>query len=354
MEDSTAMRQEEMKRLIVESVAERGINSVREDPERSVRKLVDLGQDFSKGRFQKQFFRLCEHLLADDDSPYYRLLIALVHQADAKRLRTFGVNLGWQSWTVGANRIREIEGREGFQVPWSLTFHLGARDSFLDPERFDQVLAEGEDLGIYTAWLDGGACEDLAPYFACVRRRENTAFLLLLRPEQAEKSLDQLRACPNLIPLLSICGDSWSRVGELLRQNGIPFGYHLYYQKERLELWRRRKEELPRWLDRVFSSGGPFLCFQAEESADPETVETVCRAVRDFRNQPTVPIFPLDFYTDCNYVDGIISDDVSFLGICADGGINRCEKGREAPAQLNLEGHSLRELLQLLYPKRQG
>ena len=348
------MRQEEMKRLIVESVAERGINSVREDPKRSVRKLVDLGQDFSKGRFQKQFFRLCEHLLADDDSPYYRLLIAMVHQADAKRLRTFGVNLGWQSWTVGANRIREIEAREGFQVPWSLTFHLGPQGSFLDPERFGRVLEEGEDLGIYTAWLDGGECEDLSPYFECVRRRENTAFLLLLRPEQVEETLDQLRTCPNLIPSLAICGDAWSEAGERLRENGIPFGYHLCYQKKRLEQLRAQKEGFPLWLDRVFGSGGLFLCFRAEETADPETVETVCRAVRAFRNQPTAPIFPLDFYTDCNYVDGIISDDVSFLGICADGGINRCEKGREAPSQFNLEGRSLRELLQLLYPKKQA
>ena len=217
------MQQDALKRLIVESVAERGISSVKEDPKRSIRKLVDLGQEFAKGRFQKDFFQLCGHLLADEDSPYYYLLLAMARQVDTEHLRTFGVNLGWQSWTVGANQIREIEAGEGFQVPWSLMFHLGAAGSFLSPDIFLRALEEGKELGIYTIVVDGEACGELTPYLDIVRRQEDSAFLLFLKPEQAVQYEESIMACPNLMVSISADGQTgWEAAGDLLRDDGVP------------------------------------------------------------------------------------------------------------------------------------
>ena len=345
------MQQDALKRLIVESVAERGISAVKEDPKRSIRKLVDLGQEFAKGRFQKQFFQLCGHLLADEDSPYYHLLLAMARQVDTKRLRTFGVNLGWQSWTVGANQIRGIEASEGFQVPWSLMFHLGAADSFLSPEVFLRTLEEGKELGIYTIMADGEGCRELTPYLDIVRQQRDSAFLFLLKPKQAIQYENQIMACSNLMVSISADGHTgWESAGDLLRDDGVQLGFHLRYDRDTLQRWNGKAQNRAA-LEPFFQHGGICLFLLATESADAESVERVCRGVRDYRNQPSAPLFPIDFYTDCNYVYGIISDDVSFLGIRADGGINQCTEGREVPTELSLEGHTLRELLQLLYPK---
>ena len=41
----------EIRRAIIRSAIERGIQEIRSDPQRGVRKLVDLGTHFSRGRF---------------------------------------------------------------------------------------------------------------------------------------------------------------------------------------------------------------------------------------------------------------------------------------------------------------
>ena len=343
------MQQDALKRLIVESVAERGISSVKEDPKRSIRKLVDLGQEFAKGRFQKQFFQLCGHLLSDEDSPYYHLMLTMAREVDTKRLRTFGVNLGWQSWTAGAKQIREIEAREGFQVPWSLMLHLGKADAYLSPEIVQHTLEEGRKLGIYAALVDAEACEDLSLYLALIQQQEDAAFLLLMNPEQAVRYKEQIVDCPNLMLSISAGHTDWEAAGDLLREHGIQFGFHLRYDREMSQMLKEQMKN-GAWLENFFCHGGLCLLLLAD-GADAASVEQVCRMVRDYRSHPLTPLFPVDFYTDCNYIDSIISDDVSFLGIQADGRVNQCREGREVPTELSLNGHTLRELLQRLYPK---
>ena len=96
-------------RTITESVVDRCIREIEEDPKRSVRKLVDLGRQLARGRFQRQYLDLTQKMLEDEESPYYTLVRNVVRKADHDAIKTFGINLGLGSWTNGARIIRALE-----------------------------------------------------------------------------------------------------------------------------------------------------------------------------------------------------------------------------------------------------
>lgn len=72
---------------MIEAAVDRGIREMQEDPKRSVRKLADLGRQFSRGRFQKNFFDLSQTLLQDDNSPYYTILSRLTRETNHETLK---------------------------------------------------------------------------------------------------------------------------------------------------------------------------------------------------------------------------------------------------------------------------
>lgn len=64
----------DIKKLVLESVVRHYIQEISEDPRRGIRKLVDLGQQNTKGGFRDNFLRFSHNLLRDEESPYYILV----------------------------------------------------------------------------------------------------------------------------------------------------------------------------------------------------------------------------------------------------------------------------------------
>ena len=143
------MKKNDVTRIMVEAAVAKALRDMRTDPKRSVRNLVDLGCSFSGGRFQKAFFKLASNLLKNENSAYYTLAEKLASDVHPELLQKFGVNLGYNSFTCGAQSIREREAVCGYNIPWSLTFHL---DSSENPsfEKAGALIAEGKTLGIFT------------------------------------------------------------------------------------------------------------------------------------------------------------------------------------------------------------
>ena len=72
----------------------------------------------------------------------------IVQEVDREKLKCFGINLGWESWTVGAGRIRALEGERHYNIPWCLTFRLGGQPWALGAEDYRALLLQGQELGI--------------------------------------------------------------------------------------------------------------------------------------------------------------------------------------------------------------
>ena len=68
--------------------------------------------------YVQNFFTTAQIMLQNENSAYYQLVREVVSHADTDRLYTFGMNLGYNGCTVGAQRIRENEENLGCNIPW--------------------------------------------------------------------------------------------------------------------------------------------------------------------------------------------------------------------------------------------
>lgn len=59
-----------MSRFITGSVVKRTLKDIKDNPERSIRNLVDMALQFSGGRFQQDFFTTAQTMLQNENSAY--------------------------------------------------------------------------------------------------------------------------------------------------------------------------------------------------------------------------------------------------------------------------------------------
>ena len=70
------MNSQDITRALIDTTVARAMVEMDADPKRSVRKLCDLGRQFSRGRFQNQIFAIFQDLLRNDESPYYQRFVS--------------------------------------------------------------------------------------------------------------------------------------------------------------------------------------------------------------------------------------------------------------------------------------
>lgn len=81
------MNSQDITRALIDTTVARAMVEMDADPKRSVRKLCDLGRQFSRGRFQNQIFAIFQDLLRNDESPYYQAIDFLLRSAATIRKR---------------------------------------------------------------------------------------------------------------------------------------------------------------------------------------------------------------------------------------------------------------------------
>ena len=96
---------------MIETAVKHGFREMREDPERSLRQLADLGKQFSKNRFQEDIFSVIQEALSNEDSAYYSMIENALNNFDETALETFGTNVGYNAWTCGARNLDPEEHR---------------------------------------------------------------------------------------------------------------------------------------------------------------------------------------------------------------------------------------------------
>ena len=134
------MNSQDITRALIDTTVARAMVEMDADPKRSVRKLCDLGRQFSRGRFQNQIFAIFQDLLRNDESPYYQAIDFLLRSNDPEALRQFGINIGYNSFTYGAQILRQkqkelslISPRRMFSINSSPNTVLGASKRYLSP-----------------------------------------------------------------------------------------------------------------------------------------------------------------------------------------------------------------------------
>ena len=116
--------QTDLNKVLIEGMLKKAVSDIHTSPGRTVRNLVDLAVNFSRGRFQKKFLCIVQEMLQNPESKYYQLFMDIVSSVDMDLLIKFGMNLGYNGCTKGAKRIREIEAEKGFNIPWCLILNV--------------------------------------------------------------------------------------------------------------------------------------------------------------------------------------------------------------------------------------
>lgn len=117
-----------LNRILIEATVRRTLKQIKDDPKRSTRNLVDMALNFSEGRFQQHFFETAQRMLKNEHSSYYQMIPDAISTIDTERIITFGMNVGYNSCTAGANIIRTLESEEHFSIPWSITLSMSGAD----------------------------------------------------------------------------------------------------------------------------------------------------------------------------------------------------------------------------------
>lgn len=107
----------DVSRIIIETLVKKYLKDIKDSLERSTRNLIDMALNFSDGRFQKAFFATAQTMLRNEQSSYYGLVKNVSAHVDNEKILRFGMNLGYNSCTLGAAQIRKEEETCGYKHP---------------------------------------------------------------------------------------------------------------------------------------------------------------------------------------------------------------------------------------------
>ena len=306
------MNQTALTKVLVENLVDRYLPRLQLDTPRSIRKLVDLAECLSHSGKQKQIFQAFQKLLSKDDSPYYAVVQRVISQVNPRSIKTFGMNLGLNSWSALCRRPAREEA-----PPWTLLFHLKNAPNALSLDELTALLKESSSVGIHTFLLmvdrSYGALEDL---LARIRNFTDCAFALFMPARLLNTSiLRQAELSSNLLLSLEDSPEADPEpAARDLRGRKCPFALHTIYHTP------TDAENIlcGSWLERVSHMFSPFAFFLPGAGCSEESRKAVREYAKKLRTAPVQPVFSMSL-DDVADVDELITGQPRVLTIRPDG-----------------------------------
>lgn len=335
-----------MPRLFAETVVKNALKSITESPERGIRNLIDFALQLSDGRFQKDFFMVAQTMLQNEDSAYYDLIRDVVTYVDTEKLYTFGINVGYNSCTVGAKRIRENEKVLGFHIPWTILLQIDAQKFEEKQQRYDDLIFQGEHLGIYTWML---FVSDLsAKTLSLIKRHPDSAFCVFCDMKDMTLSfLTEATMRKNMMIVIRYeenVADACAKLrsNKMLYSTWYPYGQNDTERIVNGDLFDRTQEFAP-----------VFTCLIPEINCPKEVHQRIYTAVKQTRNDQSYSTIAWDLKGDVSLIDAIISDDACSVSFDKNGNVCDWEKTFDT-GHRNLFESNLTDILCNTVPKQKA
>ncbi len=318
--------------IVIETMVRNALRDIKEDPERSLRNLVDMALHFSKGRFQKRFLEIVQKMLENENSAYYTLVWDVVKNVENEKLINFGMNIGYNSCTLGAQKIREWEQENGYNVPWAVFIEIGNHFG-----RYHELVSEGEQIGIFT-WLlfvDNNTEEVLS----LIEKHSDSAFIVFCNAElMTEEWIDGISSLKNTMLVIEY-DENAADICRRLRSEKLLYGvYYCYTAKD------------------VQSIGNGDLFYDVQPLHPTVTIlmptdkacckiqEQVYEMVLDARESQQYPTVALELQGDVSLIDKVISGESCLVYFNKEGDLCNIKKEIIGIKQILLQ-NSLKEIL---------
>ena len=330
-------------KILIQTTVRKAIRDIRETPQRSTRNLVDMALNFASGRFQQEFFQMAQKMLSDERSAYYTLLQDIAIHVDEEKLLTFGMNVGYNSATFGAKRIRHLEETVGYNIPWTLFLEMDRTSVIQHGERYHALIEAGEEMGIFTWMVFSHSCA--ADCIELAARHPNSAFVFFCDHAEINWSLIDCASDLNNLMLAVPVDENAELTCDLLREAGLMYSVYTAYAEE--DLRRIQSGDLFCDMEQLHPVFSAFI----PKPGCPQSVQTLAyEAIHTARMAQTHATMLWELRRDCMVVDRIISGDGCWAGFSADGvfhGID--ENGKEQT--FSVTDSSLEELFKQAFPK---
>ncbi len=329
--------------ILIETIVRKAIRDIRDSPKRSTRNLIDMALNFSEGRFQSRFFEMAQSMLRDENSAYYRLIPDMVVNVDTEKIIHFGINLGYNSCTAGAKKIRTLEKKEQFNIPWSVSLIISGEEYEKHEKAYLHVLEQGKKLGIYTWMLYApGSTEKI---LALARKYPECAFVIYCSPDEVTGAmLDEAEDMLNLM-LAVRYEEGVEDACRLLRFR--KFLYSVVYIYEEADADNIFKEEI---LEKIEVLHPVFTGFLGDEDCGEKTRKAVYQKIIRLRKEQRNSTVLWDIVNDSRFIDGIISEDSCGAAFNA-GGYLFHAYGGELQKEYNIFRQPLADILKQAFPK---
>ncbi len=330
-----------MSHILIETIVRRTLKDLKDSPERSIRNLVDMALSSSEGRFQRSFFSIAETMLKNEKSAYYGIIKDTVANVETERILQFGMNLGYNSCTEGAEKIRKKEAAGGFNIPWTISMDVDMEKIVKEPECYDAVLSQGKKLGIYTWMLR--AHELLQEVLPLMRRHTDCAFVLFCEPSDLTPAfLDCMTDVRHLMLAVRYDENAGDVYSQLRKRQLFYSVFFVYGEKDAESIVGGDLFYSTEQLHPVFTAVFP------DAACPQETRDRVYSAISGFHTEQDFQTLPLDMVQDIRYIDRVISGDDCLVSFDKDGSLYS-RQGKEE--SLNIFDQQLEDILRQAFPK---
>lgn len=297
---------------MIETAINKGIRDIENNPKRGIRNLVDLANHFASGPFQKDLLELMQSMLANLDSPYYDIVQDLIDNVDHDTLKTFGINLGYNSWTYGARKISEHKKTYDFDIPWTIIFDFKEKnENKLDVEEITDVIQQGKEMGIYSYIFFVNDINDFLTITKETKDNLDCAFIIHIPSNIiTEESIFEIKSYENTAFAIlynpSVDTIIFNNAIQLLRKNKCLFGLYSYYDDENVNNILSNK-----WTHEIKNNNSPFGVLIKSNNCSDRNASLIHDYVYYSRINQKHPTFLIDLYEDIARINGNISEILS-------------------------------------------
>ncbi|NLC65325.1 MAG: hypothetical protein GX752_00125 [Clostridium sp.] len=302
-------------RVLVESAIKKGISDIKDNPQRGIRNLLDLGTYFIKDKFEKNILNVSRKIFNNPKSPYYDMLKNVVLNVDENILKTFSFNLGYNSLTNGAKIINKNKELYKCYIPWIINFNLkDQNDDSLSIDDIIKIVDEGKTLGIYSYvfFID----KNIDFLFPLLEKEKDSAFFLMTEKDSInKKDLEKINSFKNTYISISMEYKDLRSVPlkntlNLLKGSKSLHGVHSYYNHESAPIITTN-----RWLRKLkkLNLSSAFLI-----ESNPKDLASNIK-IKNFtdklRRKGNFKAFLVNYLKDITSIQNSISKDKSYLQI---------------------------------------